>query len=231
MKKTFLLLILLTIFSLLLNAEDPFLIRENTNFRYSNSITLEDGVVSVWGDTKTSVWNLYAQKVDAAGNKLWNNGQPMLIDENQGSFPNYIRTVKTNDNCVIIIWIRFFNPDDYRVYAQKINSSGQLLWSANNELILAADFYPHIHLVANDVGGIFIFYNDIQGVIGLNLDSNADDLWFGNINPLWGNVSLRDMKSDNNGGVIINYNDFSLDSSSLQCMLVTMIKGRKKWQL
>ena len=212
-KKTVLFLIIFLIINISLNAEDPFLIRENTNFRYSNSITLEDGVVSVWGDTKTSVWNLYAQKVDAAGNILWNNGQPMLIDENQGSFPNYIRTVKTNDNCVIIIWIRFFNPDDYRVYAQKINSSGQLLWSANNELILAADFYPHIHLVANDVGGIFIFYNDIQGVIGLNLDSNADDLWFGNINPLWGNVSLRDMKSDNNGGVIINYNDLSGDEN------------------
>ncbi len=212
MKKTLLCLILLTIFSLLLNAEDPFLIRENTNFNYNNnSITLEDGVVSVWSDTKTSVWNLYAQKVDAAGNKLWNNGQPLLIDENQGSYPTYTRIVKTNDNCIIIAWIQFFNPDDYRLYAQKVSSSGQLLWSQNDELILEADFYPRIYLIANESDGAYIIYDNYETdeVQGINLDANANDLWAANPNPLFGDVSIRDIKSDNNGGVIINYNELS----------------------
>ncbi|MBC8526683.1 MAG: hypothetical protein H8D22_07480 [Candidatus Cloacimonetes bacterium] len=80
-KKTFCFLILLTIISVLLKAEDPLIIRENTNFAWmGNNVGLDDGVVNVWSDTKTSIWNLYVQKVDTAGNQLWNSGQPLLLD-------------------------------------------------------------------------------------------------------------------------------------------------------
>jgi hypothetical protein len=215
-KSTILYLLIFVTICISLNAEDPFLIRENTNFNYNNnSIALENGVVSVWSDTKTSVWNLYAQKVDAGGNKLWNNGQPLLIDENQGCYPAYTRVVKTNDNCIIITWIQFFNPDDYRLYAQKVSSSGQLLWSQNNELILEADFYPRIYLIANESDGAYIIYDNYETdeVQGINLDSNANDLWSGFTDPLLGDVRLRDIKSDNNGGVVISYNEYTGDEN------------------
>jgi hypothetical protein len=210
-KKTGLFLIVLLIIILTLNAEDAVVIRENTNFNYSNnSLTLEDGVVSVWSDTKTSVWNLYAQKIDATGNKLWNNGQPLLIDEYQGSCPGYTQVVKTNDNCIIIAWVKFFNPDDYRLYAQKINSSGQILWSQYNELILQSDFYPHIYIAANEVGGTYIYYRDEEGDLrGFNLDANASDLWEAFTVPILTDVGVNDVSSDKNGGIIINYNESS----------------------
>ena len=214
-KIMYLFIILFTLLSLVLNAEDPYLIRENTNFTFDNSITLEDGIVSVWSDTKTSVWNLYAQKVDSSGNKLWNNGQPLLIDENRDNCLTYTRVVKTSDNCIIVAWIKFINPDDYRLYAQKISNSGQLLWSQNHELILESDFYPQFYLIANESDGAYIIYNNSEAheAYGINLDNNANNLWAANPNPLFSDVSIRDVESDNNGGLIINYNESSDDEN------------------
>ncbi len=205
------------IFSLLmffsLNAEEPLIIRENTNFAWeSNSITLEDGVVSIWADTKTSVWKIYVQKVDAAGNKLWNNGDPLLLDEQVNTFWGAKKIVSTSDNCVIFMWVIWSGIDNYyRMYAQKISSAGEILWSQNNELLVDNTFICYPYLIANEVGGTYIFYLDggNSGIIGLNLDADAIDLWSANPDPLFTDVSLRDIVPDNYGGSIINYIELS----------------------
>jgi hypothetical protein len=209
----FLLAFMLICISLL--AEDPFLIRENTNFNYNNnSISLEDGVVSVWSDTKTSVWNLYVQKVDAAGNKLWNNGEPLLIYGTPNQYPGYHKAVKTSDNGVIILWAKFFGSNDYRMYAQKISNSGQILWPQSNELILESTYYPRSYLVANDVGGAYVYYCNEEGLTGLNLDANANDFWAAYTEPIFTDLSIIiDVICDNNGGVIINYEQYSGDEN------------------
>ena len=209
-KKTFCLLILFTVVSVLLKAEDPLIIRENTNFAWmSNNVGLDDGVVSVWSDTKTSIWNLYVQKVDTAGNQLWNSGQPLLIDGTPITYANYHCIIKTSDNCIIITWIRFEGPDSYKMFAQKFSSSGQILWSQGNELIAETTSYPCPYLVANEVGGTYIIYynNDDDEIDGINLDANANDLWSANSDPLFTNCYIEDVVSDNYGGLIINYSD------------------------
>lgn len=207
-KKYILGFVFLILFLTLAFAEDAFLVRENTNFCWtSDNITLDDGVVTVWSDTKTSIWKLYAQKVDAAGNQLWNNGEPLLIYSSSNNYANYTDVIKTSDNGVIITWVKFFTPEDYRLYGQKISSSGQILWSLNNELLLQMTDYPHFHLAPNNIGGAYIIYDtyDSNDIYGINLDANANDIWNANPNPLLEDIYVEDVVSDNYNGFIVNY--------------------------
>ncbi|MCD4795817.1 MAG: T9SS type A sorting domain-containing protein [Candidatus Cloacimonetes bacterium] len=213
--KFYITLIIFLLLFLSLNAEEPVIIRENTNFAYeSNSVTLDDGVVSIWADTKTSVWNIYIQKVDAAGNMLWNNGEPLLLDEKINTFWGAKKIVVTSDNCVIAMWITWTGVNN-RMYAQKISSSGEILWSQNNELIVDNIEIRDSYLIANNIGGAYIFYDNYEDydIIGFNLDADAIDLWSANLDPLFTDVSLRDIVSDNYGGSIINYIELSGDEN------------------
>ena len=215
--KFYITLIIFLLICISLNAEEPVIIRENTNFAWeSNSVTLDDGVVSIWADTKTSVWNIYIQKADAAGNMLWNNGEPLLLDEKINTFWGAKRIVATSDNCVILIWVIWTGINNYsRMYAQKISSAGEILWSQNNELLVDNTFICYPYLIANDVGGAYIFYLDGEngGIMGINLDADANDLWSANPDPLFTDVSLRDIVPDNYGGSIINYVELSGDEN------------------
>jgi hypothetical protein len=226
-KKKVLFLIVLLIINISLNAEDAFIIRENTNFAWANnSIALDDGVVSIWADTKTSLWNVYVQKVDAAGNKLWNNGEPLLLDEYIDPSSGPINAVITSDNCVIFLWKDRISGNGFRLYAQKMNSAGEILWSQNNEILIDNTFFIQPYIIANDIGGTYIFYNggDLGGVIGLNIDANANDLWSANPDPLFVDISLKGIVSDNNGGVIINYIEYSGDEN----LMATRINSNRE---
>ncbi|MDO9576636.1 MAG: T9SS type A sorting domain-containing protein [Candidatus Cloacimonadales bacterium] len=195
-----------------LTAEDALVVRQNTNFAWaSNSVSIDDGVVSIWADTKTSIWNIYVQKVDAAGNKLWNNGQPVLLDENVDTSAGPMYATVSSDNCVIFLWMDRISGNNFRMYSQKINSAGEFLWSQNNELLVDNTFICHPNLIANEVDGAFVFYLDAEnnGIIGINLDANANNLWSAIPDPLFVDISLREIISDNNGGVIIIYTELS----------------------
>jgi hypothetical protein len=207
---------LILIICISLNAEAPLIIRENTNFAYeSNSVALQDGVVSVWADTKSSLWKLYAQKVDTNGNMLWNNYEPLLIDENlSNSFP-YIDIIITSDNCIITSWIGHSTSNIYRLYAQKISSDGEIMWSQENETIAElTDTTYHTYLAANDIGGAYLFYDyGDQEVFGFNLDSDANDLWANNPSPFITEAYLFEVLSDNTGGIVLFYEATSGDNN------------------
>lgn len=216
--KFYITLIIFLLIFLSLNAEEPLIIRENTNFNWqSNSVTLEDGVVSIWGDTKTSTWNIYIQKVDTAGNKLWNNGDPLLLDGQINTFWGSKKIVSTSDNCVIAMWVSWISTNNYRMYAQKLNSEGEILWSQNNELITDFTEIRDSYLIANDIGGAYIFYDNYEDydIIGFNLDANANDLWSTNPSPIISDALIEDIISDNSGGVIITYTEISGDENMM----------------
>lgn len=215
-KTLFPILITFLLICISLSAETPIKIRENTNFAWAdNSVALDDGVVSIWADTKTSLWNVYVQKVDAAGNKLWNNGEPLLLDEYLDPFSGPIDAVVTSDNCVIFMWMDRISGNSFRLFAQKMNSAGEILWSQNNEVLVDNIFICYPYLITNDIGGAYLFYLDGESsaIFGLNLDADANDLWSANSDPLFVDISFKDIVSDNNGGVIINYLEFSGDEN------------------
>ena len=213
--KIFIIIISVFLFFSKANCEEPVLIRENTYFFWNqNSVALDDGVVYCWSDTKDSKWNVYAQKVDAEGNKLWNNGNPLLIDNRNDLIKYFSKIISTSDNCVIIVWqnIKNNNWQDNKVYAQKISSSGETLWPQNTELIVENIDCANFCVVPNNIGGAYIFHLFSGDIYGINLDSNANDLWEANNSPIIENAYILSTISDNTGGSILSYKDFDNDN-------------------
>ena len=87
--------------------------------------------VFTWEDQRNADPDIYAQKVNIAGQTLWSD--PFIVFGDSGT-PSFCpqrnpRIVGTSDNAVVVVWEDFRldeqNPD---LFAQKINAAGNLLW-------------------------------------------------------------------------------------------------------
>ena len=124
------------------------------------------GAIVVWQDQRTGINDLYAQRVDAAGNALWTlGGVPICI-----AGPPETHPCITSDGAggAIIAWedVRNTYPD---IFAQRVNASGVVQWAANGVAVCAValnQFDPAI--VSDGAGGAIVTWVDYRSA------TNAD---------------------------------------------------------
>jgi len=188
-------------------------IRQGVNIEWfrTGTETADGGAIYVWSDTKLGARDLYAQKVDAAGNMVW--GQPLLIDGKPDRQEDPVIT-KTSDDNYIIAWIDFLNDLDGNVYAQKITTTGQLLWQTGGMPVCV---FPGIQISLNieydNEGGAYIIWEDSRNpgkdIYGQHISTTGAPLWTLNGIPIANDVgadeSYNTMWPDGSGGLIIGY--------------------------
>ena len=204
--------------------EQDLKIRQGVNIEWFRSASnFGDNVVYVWSDTKEGGRDLYAQKVDALGNLLWNNGEPILIDAKIDRQEDPV-VIETNDNCIVVAWVDFSNDTNYSdIYAQKINAAGELLWQENGvALSVAADIQIGLNIVPNALGGAIIIWQDFRNaggvdIYGASVDADGNNTWDFDGTPIAnenGAQSGHTFWEDGNGGAIMAYvNDLSGDKN------------------
>ena len=158
------LIMLLTMSVALLSAalmwNDAVPIRQGVNIEWFRTgiDTPDGGAIYVWSDTKLGERDLWAQKVDASGNMVW--GDPVLIDGKPDRQEDPVIT-RTSDNNYIIAWIDFSQDLDGDVFAQKINTNGELLWPAGGKPVCVGNgLQLGINMEADPNGGAFIVWGD-----------------------------------------------------------------------
>jgi hypothetical protein len=137
--------------------------------RYGPQI-ISDGVggaIITWEDHRDDSGDIYAQRVDASGTKMW-PGVAICTATGQQSGPEI-----TSDGVggAIITW------EDYRsgsadIYAQDVDLSGAAKWTGDGVVICAAtdgQYYPE--LVSDGAGGAIITWFDNR--IGISNDIYA----------------------------------------------------------
>ncbi len=99
------------------------------------------GAIVVWRDTRVSLMesDIYAQRIDASGTVLWTaEGVPICT-----ATGGQVAPVILSDGVggAIIAWSdgRVGFPNDNDIYAQRINSSGVVQWTADGVLVCAAN--------------------------------------------------------------------------------------------
>ncbi|MFC1717308.1 hypothetical protein ACFL6S_26850, partial [Candidatus Poribacteria bacterium] len=120
------------------------------------------GAFITWYDQRTGTWDIYAQKLDAAGNAQWpEDGLPVCIEPNDQYNPNI---VSDGVDGVIITW--WDKRDIYSdIYAQRIDINGKMSWGDGGTAICTAggrqqDPYP----VSSGVGGAIITWWDMRRI-------------------------------------------------------------------
>ncbi len=213
------LLILLALFTVLtLNAQiqwtEEVPVRQGVNIEWSRAAVPVDGgnVVYTWSDTRFGDRDLWAQKMDASGNKLWGEEALLVNDEiNRQEDPVVIDVGGGN---VIIAWVDFRNEDDGDVYAQKLNSNGDLLWnSAGVPLCLAEKIQISLNIVSDNSGGAYVIWIDSRNGVASDIygthvlsSGNIASGWNADGNPIVdedGNQNQHTFWEDGTGGAIM----------------------------
>lgn len=168
MKRVFVIPFLLLIYSFV-SAQaswqaDGIPVRQGVNIEWSRAAaSVEDGgVVYTWSDTRLGDRDVWAQKIDSSGNKLWGENGTMINGEINRQ--EDIVVIDVGGNEVVVAWVDFRNEDAGDIYAQKLDADGNILWDpAGLPLCLASDIQISLNIVSDDAGGAYVLWLDKRG--------------------------------------------------------------------
>ncbi|MCX6744115.1 MAG: hypothetical protein NTX82_01165 [Candidatus Parcubacteria bacterium] len=115
---------------------------------------------------------LYAQRIDSSGITQWNSHNPVVIS-NTSTDKLYNVMVADSAGGAVMGWIAFSDPN-YYIYAQRINSSGVVQWTANGVEISDLVDWASLPKIATDgSGGAIMTWNYGTDVYAQKINSGA----------------------------------------------------------
>jgi hypothetical protein len=185
------------------------------------------GAFIAWSDPRNATtanpgYDIYAQHLNSSGAPLWAvNGIPVCTAPDTSKSPSLIRD--GNDG-VIIAWADQRNST-HSIYAQRITSSGNILWTANGiPVCTIANDYCTPFITTDGNGGAFICWQDRRSgdfdIYGQHVFANGSFEWITNGHVIsnapgyqlmyesQGTVMHGGMVSDNNGSFVVTWQDF-----------------------
>lgn len=180
-------------------------------------ISTSDGNLAlIWEDGRNGYTNIYAQKIDGAGNRLWSETAVQVCSspDNKGN-QNNPAAIDDGAGGLIVTWQSYCNGTS-DIFAQRISAAGQVLWSTEGAIICdapAGHFAPE--LVSDGAGGAIITWYDYRGGAGEDIyaqriESNGSVLWEKNGIPICtapGTQWYPKIAGDGAGGAIIAWSD------------------------
>jgi hypothetical protein len=171
------------------------------------------GAIIVWEDTRAGLIDIYAQRIDANGDKLWTpSGVAICTAGDSQHNPNL-----TTDGAggAIIAWYDPRTQVDQYIYAQRIDDDGNVLWQADGDTVCTnsyRQFTPWI--VSDDAGGAIVAWYEDNGpsydIRAQRIDPDGAVLWTEDavdVCTATGSQSRINVISDGSGGAVIAWED------------------------
>jgi len=139
------------------------------------------GAVIAWRDERNGTFDIYAQRIDAAGHTQWaSNGVPVVAERHGQILPSIARDGRGG---FIIAW-----ADDRdcnrQIYCQKLDGSGNALWAANGIAVCPTIWWQDQPAALPDgSGGAIIVWEDDRDsflnsfVYAQRIGGNGNKLW------------------------------------------------------
>ena len=190
------------------------------------------GAIVTWYDGRGgSNFDIYAQRVNASGTALWTaNGIAICTATGTQQFPQI-----TSDGAggAIITW------DDYRagygIYAQRVNASGVVQWTANGIAICTATGNQMECQIASDgAGGAIITWDDYRagyGIYAQRVNASGVAQWTANGVSLCtasGSRSKPMILPDGAGGAFVTWYDYRNGTADIYAQRVNS-SGAAQW--
>ncbi len=179
------------------------------------------GAFITWKDyrTTTNIPDIYIQRVNAKGIALWtNNGIALCTDSADQSTPNITTDMKGG---AIVAWSDWRSYIERDIYAQRVDSNGQILWTINGANVTDSSAREHSEKIISDGHGgiIIIFEKQVYTttshweIWAQRLDSSGTKKWGkGGVSLSLSNTNKRNHKvqKDRNGGAFIVWQDLNI---------------------
>jgi hypothetical protein len=118
------------------------------------------GTIIAWADKRTGEWDIYAQRINAAGVAQWTeNGVAICTAANLQFDP---KLVSDGEGGAIITWSDFRIGDtNSDIYSQRISAAGVVQWTADGVAICTASYFQWQQVITSDgIGGAIIAWQD-----------------------------------------------------------------------
>lgn len=134
------------------------------------------GIIVVWEDYRSGMADIYAQRFNSSGVAQWTtNGVAISVAIGEQSSPVIIYD---NTGGAIIAWQDLRSGTSYDIYAQRINSTGAVQWTANGVAVSTANLNQQKPVITfGPSGGATIAWEDNRtGGAGTDFDIYAQRL-------------------------------------------------------
>ncbi len=164
------------------------------------------GAIIAWEDGRSEEYysDIYAQRIDSSGNVQWTkNGIPIvkaLYDQ------KYSDIVSDGEGGAIITWEDWRSGNDADIYAQRVNSDGELQWLRENEAPISNHpedmSFPDYH---HDTINWTIYDDSESGTFRVLINKSADDFFVWMDWYTWFNDTLIQVPINNTYTGIYDY--------------------------
>ncbi|MCF6147428.1 MAG: hypothetical protein E3K37_02095 [Candidatus Kuenenia sp.] len=194
------------------------------------------GAIIVWEDTRNVHFDIFAQRIDAKGNVMWEeNGVPVCLAEENQKLP---KIISDGAGGVIITWhdLRsgITNSD---IYAQRIDVNGNPMWKTDGIPVCDEINEQDSPCIATDsAGGAIIIWQDSRtnydDLYAQRINNNGEMLWEKNGVPVcwvFGAQSAPVTVDDGHGGAIVAWQDFRKSYADIYAQRIDG-SGRILWE-
>jgi len=178
------------------------------------------GVLLAWNSLDGVNDDVAVQQIDSSGMRMWGDSGIQVTGRPAHVYPDDVMVMSDGRRGAIVLW-----GEGDRVYAQHVDSTGQILWPLNG--VLLSDSTASCYGVAgsSDGGGgaIVSWHNIGKGTVAQRIDSSGNILWESG-GVLLGNSSSGGAQrniSDGMGGAFIGHGIFVQHVNS---------NGEKLWE-
>ncbi len=193
------------------------------------------GAIVTWYDYRSgSNYDIYAQRVSAAGVALWTPNGVALVDSTQDQVVPAI--VSDGAGGAIVAWHDYRSAGFPDIYAQRVDGSGATQWIHNGVAICTATNSQANAMIATDgAGGAIITWEDSRGVTydvyAQRVDASGVPQWTANgvaVCVATGGQIAPAIISDGAGGAILSWYDGRSGARGLYARRVSAL-GVPQW--
>lgn len=192
------------------------------------------GAIVSWHEWRENDADIYAQRVDAKGKIMWQEGgAPVCQMPNHQWFASIASDGKGG---AIVVWMDHRDSVNSDIYAQCLDPQGKILWQENGVPVCVAlgDQYDY-SILGDDAGGAFIVWQDHRGadwdIYMQKLDASGEIKWQKDGVPVCSEINNQynpNLVSDDAGGIIISWWDKRDTDSDIYAQRVDA-KGNFLW--
>jgi hypothetical protein len=192
------------------------------------------GAIITWYDYRSGTYDIYAQRVNASGAVQWTTDGVALctVTGNQQS-PQI-----TSDGAggAIVTWYDFRSGSRYDIYAQRVNASGSVQWTANGVALCTATGWQYNPMIVSDgAGGAIVTWQDYRSgnndIYAQRVNASGAIQWTANgvaLCTATGNQESPQITSDGAGGAIVTWSDYRGASPDIYAQRVNA-SGAIQW--
>jgi hypothetical protein len=166
--------------------------------------TADGGVYVSWFDNSAGGYDVYLQRLNAAGVEQWPHNGVLVADRSFSSTQDYGLAVDADGNALLCY--RDDRAGGIQVGVNKVSPSGQLLWGTLGKVLTnTTDFIASPKVCATSDGFVVVAWTQGNNAVMQKLDADGNPQWGAGIvqAPSSGTYTVTDVVRGDPGGVIL----------------------------